>query len=138
MTQTELRRGTFPYQQRQVEIARELASILEAYSFDGDKGLCTDAGKHESNNLAAIYFSNQAMDCHSFEFENDCEDGSFLCIMKADPVECDMLGDLLGAGLYQVSQDSNGFLYGQWVKPDRLAYLLKEQELLEAELGGED
>ena len=43
MTQTELRRGTFPYQQRQVEIARELASILEAHGFDGDKGLCTDA-----------------------------------------------------------------------------------------------
>lgn len=128
--------GTFTDWQERVEVFKRVADILASYSFDGDKGLCTDLGKHEANPVQTIYFFEQSMenfcDCY------DWHDGTSTTIMAPSEIEREIFGAMAGCSKFKLLEDSNGFVYGEWINDAQAAHIDKNYQQFMDECGSQD
>jgi len=107
------KRGTFQDWQQRSEVFQTIAMLLASHGFEGDKGLCTDLGKHEDNPMQTLYF-NEAI------LNGDGEViGEGQHIVDATLVEQDIFGAMDGCTQFLVTEDDNGFVYGEWIWPAR-------------------
>jgi len=100
--------GTFQDYAARIEVFKKISTILAVHDFSEDKGLCTDLGQHKDNHLATIYFTQAALDGDGQQFDNTT-------VLETSSVERDIFGAMPGKDFFAVSQDDNGFWYGEWI-----------------------
>lgn len=105
-------KGTFGDWAERLEVMTAVASLISQYEWDTEKGLVTSPGRHENNTVQTLYFWEKAAN-------REGETVGVYTILVPTAVEREIFGAMPGMFFFAVSEDDNGFVYGEWINAVR-------------------